>query len=430
MDPTVNAVVPQGIQMDPVETPRVGSADLASTPLPNQVSHNVDQYDEIFPPLQPAKPAEPKKLSIKLRRKPANGADGPPTSETAPMLSSSVASGGGGNYRFTYECHVRKTKDSSKRPPMLSPVKDRTLKRHTSASIPPYGTPESRNLSLRLRESESPSPAPQACFPSSQGPPIPTPPCGTPLEPQNSFLQPPIIQPSLPQEAPTPLVATHEQRVTEAPPTVHAGLPTPDCSNLAEEQVWMKNGSDPLFGIATAPPPSNAEILNPRELSTGIHAPPRHPPHSIPDGHRTFQRQPGSAPGRGYTADTWPPPGFREVTENYITTNSKGLRRTAAPNRGWPKVHLLSTPWENVADSQAEAWSLVTSPKLWARVFRGKYEPNSLEIVDKTQEIIKKLIPIDGEISWGVSFPPQKCRIDTDRFPTPYHMLISGISAD
>ncbi|KAG6893370.1 hypothetical protein C0992_010281, partial [Termitomyces sp. T32_za158] len=77
------------------------------------------------------------------------------------MLSSSEVTSGGGNYRFTYECHVPKTKDSSKRPPTLSPVKDRTPKRHTSASIPPYGTPESRNLSLRLRGSESPSPAPQ-----------------------------------------------------------------------------------------------------------------------------------------------------------------------------------------------------------------------------------------------------------------------------
>ncbi|KAG6886618.1 hypothetical protein C0992_003154, partial [Termitomyces sp. T32_za158] len=262
---------------------------------------------------------------------------------------------------------------------------------------------------------------------------------------------PPIVQPSLPQEAPTPLVATHAQRETEAPPTVHAGIPTPDCSHLAEEPVWTKNGSDPLIGNPTAPPPSNAEWdsilvdsppLSPVELSligeefstqeSCQLASTPHPatlltlspmviaPSSVSPGQR---REGGTPQSHG-------PPRFREVTEDNITTNSRGLRRTAAPNGGWPKVHLLSTPWENVADSQAEAWSLVTSPKLWARVFRGKYEPNSLEIVDKTREIIKKLIPIDGEISWGVSFPPQKCRIDTDRFPTPYHMLISGIPAD
>lgn len=58
------------------------------------------------------------------------------------------------------------------------------------------------------------------------------------------------------------------------------------------------------------------------------------------------------------------PQSEREVVESNVITNSKGLRRTAAPNGGWPEIHLQSSPWDNVEDSQIEAWSEVTSRKI------------------------------------------------------------------
>ncbi|KAH0588107.1 hypothetical protein H2248_006829 [Termitomyces sp. 'cryptogamus'] len=56
---------------------------------------------------------------------------------------------------------------------------------------------------------------------------------------------------------------------------------------------------------------------------------------------------------------------YRDIkTENDITTNASGLKRTATPNGGWPKIHLGSHPLDNVATAQAKTWNNVTSAKL------------------------------------------------------------------
>ncbi|KAG6867547.1 hypothetical protein C0993_001348 [Termitomyces sp. T159_Od127] len=114
--------------------------------------------------------------------------------------------------------------------------------------------------------------------------------------------------------------------------------------------------------------------------------------------------------------------------EDHIVTNSAGLQRTATPNGGWPKIHLDSNPLDNVAPAQITAWKKVVTGKLWARIFRGKYEQNSLGTVDKTRAIIKSLILIENDVTLGVSFPQQERSMDSDRFPTPYHMLVSGLT--
>lgn len=115
-------------------------------------------------------------------------------------------------------------------------------------------------------------------------------------------------------------------------------------------------------------------------------------------------------------------------SEDNIVTNSVGLQRTATPNGGWPRIHLDSNPLDNVSPTQVAAWKKVTSGKLWARTFRGKYEHNSLNTVDKTRAIIKGLVQVENDVLLGVSFPQQERRIDSDRFPTPYHMLVSGLT--
>ncbi|KAG6895095.1 hypothetical protein C0992_003180 [Termitomyces sp. T32_za158] len=117
-------------------------------------------------------------------------------------------------------------------------------------------------------------------------------------------------------------------------------------------------------------------------------------------------------------------------TEAHITTNTSGIQRTATPDGGWPKIHLVSSPMDNVAKSQIEAWRKVTTTKLWARLFRGKYEPNSLETVDKTRALIKGLIRVESDVALGVSFPLQELASGIERFPSPYHMLISGLTTE
>ncbi|KNZ74790.1 hypothetical protein J132_06010 [Termitomyces sp. J132] len=121
---------------------------------------------------------------------------------------------------------------------------------------------------------------------------------------------------------------------------------------------------------------------------------------------------------------------YRDIKmENNITTNASGLKRTATLNGGWPKIHLGSHPLNNVATAQAKTWNNVTSAKLWARLFRGKYEPNSLATVDRTRALIKSLVRAESDMVLGVSFPLQERSMESDRFPNPYHILISGLSS-
>lgn len=87
-------------------------------------------------------------------------------------------------------------------------------------------------------------------------------------------------------------------------------------------------------------------------------------------------------------------------------------------------------PWDNIEDSQVEAWNKVTSAKLWARIFRGKYEQNSLATVDKTCNVIRSLVEVKSEVALGVLFLVQKWQLDGECFPTPYHMLISGLTKE
>ncbi|KAG5337062.1 hypothetical protein C0989_010962 [Termitomyces sp. Mn162] len=121
---------------------------------------------------------------------------------------------------------------------------------------------------------------------------------------------------------------------------------------------------------------------------------------------------------------------YRDIKmENNITTNASGLKRTATLNGGWPKIHLGSHPLNNVATAQAKTWNNVTSAKLWARLFRDKYEPNSLATVDRTRALIKSLVCAESDMVLGVSFPLQERSMESDRFPNPYHILISGLSS-
>ena len=72
----------------------------------------------------------------------------------------------------------------------------------------------------------------------------------------------------------------------------------------------------------------------------------------------------------------------------------------------------------------------MSTAKLWARLFRGKYESNSLAMVDKTRAIIKNLVVVERDVALGVSFLLQDRWIDSDRFPPPYYMLISGLTLE
>lgn len=280
----------------------------------------------------------------------------------------------------------------------FSPALKRTPKRHTSATYPPYCTPANRSqYTMRDRET-SPSPRSMHNASCTQGTLAMS---NDPFRGESTLVGDaswdsilsgsPHLSQDEGESTPSGIVGSHPQGTTvhtrpvgQEPPPLHF---TPVNSPLH---------SSPLDENRAGTPSDRSMVATLTIQSMQ--------PHNIPQIEC-------------------------EIVENNIITNNKGLRRTAMPNGGWPEIHLQLSPWDNVKDAQIEAWNEVTSAKLWACTFRGKYENNSLVMVDKTQEVIRSLIDIE-KMALGVSFPIQKQQIDGKRFPTPYHMLISGLTKE
>ncbi|KAG6875501.1 hypothetical protein C0992_003562, partial [Termitomyces sp. T32_za158] len=121
-----------------------------------------------------------------------------------------------------------------------------------------------------------------------------------------------------------------------------------------------------------------------------------------------------------------------ETTENDITTNGKGFRRTAQPVEGWPKVYPAADPSFNIAPRLLEEWKYLDGPVIWARIYRGKYEPTEMgktKVEDAIKNVIKNLVYIKYDESLAVIFPEQDLPPKADnRFPHPYHALVIGLN--
>ncbi|KAG6863910.1 hypothetical protein C0993_009923, partial [Termitomyces sp. T159_Od127] len=120
-----------------------------------------------------------------------------------------------------------------------------------------------------------------------------------------------------------------------------------------------------------------------------------------------------------------------ETTEGDITTNGKGLRRTATPPGGWPKVYLAAHPAFNIAAETLNEWEDIEEPTIWARLYRAKYEPSEAgktKMGDMVKHLIKNLVYIKHDESVAVIFPEQDLPPkDDNRFPHPYHLLVVGL---
>ncbi|KAG6898938.1 hypothetical protein C0993_002528 [Termitomyces sp. T159_Od127] len=121
-----------------------------------------------------------------------------------------------------------------------------------------------------------------------------------------------------------------------------------------------------------------------------------------------------------------------ETTAENVTTNGKGLKRTATPEGGWPQIHLAAAPTYNIAPSTLRDWEEIEGPTLWARLYRGKYEPTvagKTGTIDACKNIIKNLVYIEYDEDLAVMFPDQDLPADNDnKFPHPYHLLIFGLN--
>ncbi|KAG6885869.1 hypothetical protein C0992_004818 [Termitomyces sp. T32_za158] len=295
----------------------------------------------------------------------------------------------------------------------MSPIKDRTPKRHTSASNPPYGS--LGHLSQAFLDTREWSPTPQ-----TRGPPTTT------LDQASMGTTEGTGDPVRAEaRGALPTGEVPELGETTSTPRARPGLMHPETSYtlVANDSVrtesMVRDGRYPGNLSRHISPESWDELM--------ADSPPRTPDplDGFPQTHR------GNPAGRDLSHADLPRTtkrGRGAATENNVTTNTKGLKRTAEPNGGWPQIHLISTPWENVAAQQVEAWGMVGGVRLWARTFRAKYESNSLQTVDLTREIIANLVRIDSDVTLDVSFPLPMRANNMDHFPIPYHMLVSGLT--
>ncbi|KAG6883666.1 hypothetical protein C0993_004844 [Termitomyces sp. T159_Od127] len=146
-----------------------------------------------------------------------------------------------------------------------------------------------------------------------------------------------------------------------------------------------------------------------------------------------------STPGPGEDYDTREtaetgnnnPELWYETTVNDITTNGKGLRRTATPEGGWPKVYLAAHPTYNIAARTLKEWQALRGPTLWARIYRARFEPTEAgktKTEDAIKEVIRKLVYIEHDEGVAVIFPEQNLPAESsNRFPHPYHLLVAGL---
>lgn len=119
------------------------------------------------------------------------------------------------------------------------------------------------------------------------------------------------------------------------------------------------------------------------------------------------------------------------TTEENITTNGKGFRRTATLPGGWLKVYLVADPSFNITAENINDWEDIPEPTIWARLYRARYkhsEEGKMRAGDMIKAVVKNLVYIKHDKRVAVIFlnqdlPPN----DGNRFLHPYHLLVAGL---
>ncbi|KAF5376291.1 hypothetical protein D9615_008537 [Tricholomella constricta] len=115
-----------------------------------------------------------------------------------------------------------------------------------------------------------------------------------------------------------------------------------------------------------------------------------------------------------------------ELTDagNGSAGNQNGLTCTATPNGGFPEIHLRAAPSFNVTTALLLRWQNKTGPKVWARMYDGKFDPRPLDDVLLICDLIKKTVDAEDVIV----APPTRLNQTAGRIQHPFHFLITDIS--
>ncbi|KAH7905271.1 hypothetical protein BJ138DRAFT_1118625 [Hygrophoropsis aurantiaca] len=129
------------------------------------------------------------------------------------------------------------------------------------------------------------------------------------------------------------------------------------------------------------------------------------------------------------------PPGLPNFTRlntaltKGLITLVDGTKITATPPSGFPTPQLAESVWTNTSEENDINWNRKGDPKCWVRVYRGKYEKDSIETVERIREVVGKFLEKNEEDTAKITPSPPTARYETvERLPPPYHFLLFGIS--
>jgi len=84
----------------------------------------------------------------------------------------------------------------------------------------------------------------------------------------------------------------------------------------------------------------------------------------------------------------------------------------------------------NLDQRQRLLWAAKYGPKAWIRTYRARFEPNAEETLTKLTTLLTRLLGTDESSSLLISAPTPDLILSDERYPPPWHYLISGISQE
>lgn len=129
------------------------------------------------------------------------------------------------------------------------------------------------------------------------------------------------------------------------------------------------------------------------------------------------------------TDANWVLPSFEHPTPPAcVPTDSLTLEVTPRPPSGFPIPQLGDSMTRRLDPLLRTAWAGKPDPKAWVRAWRAKFEPDAEATYSKLKNLIHKVVGRDAATSLVISTPQEDDSFTLERYPPPWHFLISGLS--
>ncbi|KAI5991387.1 hypothetical protein EDD15DRAFT_2197387 [Pisolithus albus] len=102
------------------------------------------------------------------------------------------------------------------------------------------------------------------------------------------------------------------------------------------------------------------------------------------------------------------------------------LEVTPTPPGGFPIPQIGCSVWKNINHMVRASWTIKPGPKVWARVWKARYEDDHQPTLTKIQTLVEKIAGPGVATTLCVSVPVAAERL-REKLPPPWHYLISNI---